>query len=285
MIEVVLRNVTLAYPMLGGGYKKKLSRNTTASNPDGAGAIMRDEGKAGRSVVALSDISMHLRNGDRVGLVGRNGSGKSTLLKVVGGVYEPFVGELKVTGTIAALYNAALGIRREATGYRNIYLAGLMAGLSKAEIKEIVPKIAEFSELGEYLDMPVRTYSNGMAMRLRFACGTAFSPQILLMDEWLGAGDPVFQRKAQDRMTELLDQAGILMLASHNNNTIRRNCNKAVWLDRGVMRAFGNVDEVLAKLDAANETAHQKRIAPQPKAEESAASQEAVDLVETAAAK
>ena len=151
------------------------------------------------------------------------------------------------------------GMRPEATGYRNIVLSGIMAGLSREEIEGYVPQIAEFCELGEYLNMPVRTYSNGMAMRLRFACGTAYSPEILLKDEWLGVGDPVFRKKAQAGMAALLEKAGILMLASHNNSSVRRNCNKALWLVRGVMRAFGAVEEVLEKFEHANRVGNREQ--------------------------
>ncbi len=242
MAEVILNNVTLTYPMLGGGARHRLKQ---VDGPAGAGTVLTDGAQRGRSVTALNNVSMHLRDGDRLGLVGRNGSGKSTLLRVIGGVYEPLRGTVKTVGTIAGMYSMGLGVRPEATGYRNIVLLGLMAGYSKKEIDKMVPEIAEFSELGAYLDMPLRTYSNGMAMRLKFACGTWFSPEILLMDEWIGAGDAAFKAKAQERVSELLGNAGILVLASHSERLLRSNCNKAAWLDGGEIRAIGPLDEIL----------------------------------------
>lgn len=242
MAEIQLANVTLAFPMLGSGMRRQIVGEAT-----GAGAIIRDDGKRGRSVVALNNISLSLQNGDRVGLIGRNGSGKSTLLRVMSGIYEPLEGEVSVRGKIASMFNVGLGVRPEATGYRNIVLTGLVAGYSRAEIEAMTPDIVEFAELGPYLNLPLRTYSNGMAMRLKFACATAFQPDILLMDEWLGAGDAEFREKAEQRMTELVEKAGILVLASHSDNLIQRMCNKVLWLDGGVMRAFGPTAEVMAQ--------------------------------------
>ncbi len=197
-------------------------------------------------MVALSDVSLSMRDGDRVGLIGRNGSGKSTLLRTIAGVYEPHVGEVEVHGRVAGLFSAGLGIRAEASGYRNIELAGLVAGRSNEDVRAKIADIAAFTELGEYLNMPVRTYSSGMAMRLKFACATAFAPDILLMDEWLGAGDPDFKKKASRRMDELVDQAGLLVLASHNHRLVQETCEKTIWMDRGCMRAFGPSELVVA---------------------------------------
>lgn len=247
MAEIIFDHISLAYPLLGGGVRRKLNNETLKS----AGAVVKDTTNRGRSVVALSDITLHLQDGDRVGLIGRNGSGKSTLLRVAAGIYEPLTGNVSISGTIASLFSVGLGMKPDATGYRNIELSALIAGFSKEEIQEQRPRIAEFSELGEYLDMPVRTYSNGMAMRLKFACATAFSPNILLMDEWLGAGDPAFQAKAQKRMRTLVEDAGILMLASHNHKQLAAECNKAIWLDKGVMKAFGPVKEVIEQAESA----------------------------------
>ncbi|MEM6625991.1 MAG: ABC transporter ATP-binding protein [Pseudomonadota bacterium] len=247
MIEIRLENVTLTYPMLGGGVRKKLGDTAALV---GAGSVVTDDDDRGRSIVALSDISLHLKEGARVGLIGRNGSGKSTLLRVMAGIYEPLTGRVGIAGEVASLFNVGLGMKPEASGYRNIELAGLMAGQSHKAIAEKLPEIADFSELGQYLNMPVRTYSSGMAMRLKFACATAFSPDILLMDEWLGAGDAAFQEKAKQRMATMVQNAGILVLASHSVRLITDNCDKAIWLDRGRMAAFGPVDDVLAEMSA-----------------------------------
>ena len=247
MASIVLENITLSYPILGGDKPKVVG----PSKLGGAGSVIKDGANRTRSVVALEGISFELQDGDRLGLIGRNGSGKSTLLRIIAGIYEPLEGHARIEGAVAGLFSVGLGVHPETTGYRNIMLSGLMAGYSRAQVTDMMPEIAAFCDLGEYLDMPVRTYSNGMAMRLKFACATAFDADIILMDEWLGAGDPSFQDKAQRRLRKMVDDAGILMLASHNHTVIRKSCNKLAWLDRGKLRAFGDVEEVLAYHDEA----------------------------------
>jgi len=264
MASILLQNVTLSYPILGSDRSKVMPEDRLS----GAGSLIRDDSSRTRSVVALENISLELKDGDRLGLIGRNGSGKSTLLRVIAGVFEPLEGYIRVEGHIAGLFSLGLGIQPEATGYKNILISGLMAGFRREEVLEKLPEIIDFCELGEYLDMPVRTYSNGMAMRLKFACATAFNADILLMDEWLGAGDPEFQDKAQKRLRKLVDEAGIMILASHNHSVIRRSCNKLAWLDRGQLRAFGTVEDVLEIY----ETAH---LTPEEIAEREAAREEA----------
>ena len=244
MAEIKLDNISLTYPLLGGGVRRKVKDEGLA----GAGSIVKDKKRYSRSVVALKNISAHLSDGDRVGLIGHNGSGKSTLLRVMAGIYEPNVGRVSITGDIAALFSAGVGIKNDATGRRNIELAGIMAGLSKSAQVDLVKSVADFTELGQYLDMPVRTYSNGMAMRLKFACATAFSPEIMLIDEWLGAGDITFQKKALQRVNERVQTAGIMVLASHQTKLIQNECNKAIWLDGGVMRRMGPTKEVVAEM-------------------------------------
>ena len=246
MASIHLEDVQLSYPMLGGGSRKRVEGAMVQS----AGAIVKDSSSRSRGISALRNISFSLMDGDRVGLIGHNGSGKSTLLRVLAGIYSPLKGKLQVEGRVASLFSVGLGMKPEASGFRNIELAGLMAGFSRREIDERLPEIADFCELGEYLNMPVRTYSNGMAMRLKFACGTAFEPEILLMDEWLGAGDPAFQKKAAKRMRELVDKAGILVLASHNHHQIAEECNMVIWLDRGEIRGIGPPRFILAESDA-----------------------------------
>ena len=243
LAKVKLDHVTLSFPLLGKGSRQRVEgRHLT-----GAGFLTRGGGNKSESVAALNNICLDLKDGDRLGLIGRNGSGKSTLLRLIAGIYEPQHGHVDVQGIVASLFSIGLASKPEATGYRNIELSGLMAGYNLHEIRELTPAIEKFSGLGEYLGMPVRTYSNGMAMRLRFASGTAFDPDILLMDEWLGAGDPTFQEKAERRMQELVEKAGIMVLASHNHNTIKKNCNKVLWLDQGICRALGGVDDVLTQ--------------------------------------
>lgn len=202
---------------------------------------------SGRVVVqALKDISFTLEHGDRVGLIGANGAGKTTLLRVLAGVYEPTIGTVRINGSIAALFDISLGVDVEATGRENILMRGIYLGLSKQEIKKRYDEIAEFTELGDYLNMPVRTYSAGMMMRIGFAVSTHVKPDILLMDEWIAAGDAHFIDKAEKRLTELVNRAGIMVLASHSEQLIERVCNKAALMHHGQLLQFGSVPEILS---------------------------------------
>jgi len=194
---------------------------------------------ARRFVTALDGVSFELKAGDRLGLVGPNGAGKTTLLKVLYGIYEPTGGRLDIRGRVDALFNIGLGFRPEATGRRNILLRGLINGWTKAQIAERTEEIIEFSELGEFIDMPFKSYSQGMGARLAFSIATTMDPEILLMDEWIGAGDASFQQKATDRMNRLADKAGIIVLASHSEELLKKTCNKRLELDRGKVSVFG----------------------------------------------
>ena len=241
MAEIFVDDLTLAYPLLGSGVRKKIQKPRMS----GAGLVSSNKDEKSKGVLALKNISFHIKDGDRLGIVGPNGAGKSTLLRVLAGIYEPSIGTVYVDGDIATLFNIGLGLQPDATGYQNIILSGLISGKTRKEIIAKIPEIEEFSELGGYLDLPVRTYSNGMAMRLKFAAGTTFSPNILLMDEWLGAGDKKFTQKARKRMNEIVSSAGILVLASHRQRLIQNECNKILWLEGGIMKAFGAVDDIL----------------------------------------
>lgn len=192
-----------------------------------------------RFVTALDGVSFELEAGDRLGLVGANGAGKTTLLKVLYGIYEPTAGSLDIRGKVDALFNINLGFRPEATGRRNIVLRGLINGWTEAQIAERTDEIIAFSELGEFIDMPFKSYSQGMGARLAFAIATTLDPEILLMDEWIGAGDASFQAKATARMNELAEKAGIIVLASHSEELLRRTCNKRLELEKGRVRKIG----------------------------------------------
>lgn len=244
-------DITLNYPVFGSKPVQAADPAPVATGELNAPAPMKAPGTA--VIQALKNISVEVGPGERLGLVGRNGSGKSTLLRVMAGVYEPNQGQLHVEGHVAPLFNVGLGMRREATGRRNIVLRGLMRGLTTKEAEAKIPEIIEFSGLEEFIDMPVRTYSSGMAMRLSFATATAFEPEILLLDEWIGAGDQAFQRKARERMFELVDSAGITVIASHRDGLLRKVCSKILWLDRGIVRAVGPVEEVLEQFNASED--------------------------------
>lgn len=240
MARVVLEDVTVRIPIYDANAR---SLKHSVLRFGTGGAIRQDS----RTVVvqALDGISISLDKGDRVGLIGRNGAGKTTLLRVLAGIYEPSIGKVLVEGRVASLFDFTSGINPELSGYENIYLRGLLIGLSRREIRERVQEVAEFSELGEFLNLPVRTYSNGMKLRLGFAISTAVSPEILLLDEAIGAGDAAFVDKAKRRMDELISDSNILVLATHSPAAIRDFCNRAAWLERGRLRMFGAVDEVL----------------------------------------
>jgi len=194
-------------------------------------------------VTALDGVSFELKAGDRLGLIGPNGAGKTSLLKVLYGIYEPTAGRVEIEGRVDALFNINLGFRREATGRRNIVLRGLINGWSMEEIEARMDEIVEFSELGDFIDMPLKSYSAGMAARLAFSVATAMEPEILLMDEWIGAGDPKFQEKARNRMMELAEKAGIIVLASHNQGLMKRVCNKVLELDSGRVKGLHAVTD------------------------------------------
>ena len=232
MISIKLNNVSLAY---------RLYERLTLSAPDRRlGGLGGRIGRSGSKQVvqALDEVSFELEAGDRLGLVGPNGAGKTTLLKVLYGIYEPSGGTISIEGKVDALFNISIGFRPEATGRRNIVLRGLISGWTEAEIDEKMEEIIAFSELGDFIDLPFKAYSQGMAARLAFSAATALEPEILLMDEWIGAGDASFQEKAKRRMDELAEKAGIIVLASHDESLIQRVCTKKLTLNGGRVQSL-----------------------------------------------
>jgi len=215
----------------------------------GTGGRLKMEAARVILVSALDGVTLRICDGDRIGLVGRNGAGKTTLLKIMAGIYEPTQGSVVRQGRVSSLLDLSLGMEEDATGYENIFRAGLMFGLKKREMVEFVPAIEKFTELGDYLSMPLRTYSSGMRMRLAFAVATSISPEILLIDEVIGAGDAMFVAKANKRTEELVADSNILVIASHAADVIRKFCNRAVLLERGRVACVGDVDDVLKIYD------------------------------------
>ena len=199
----------------------------------------------GRVVVrALENLNFEFQDGDRVGLLGHNGAGKSTLLRALSRVYTPTSGQSNIVGEVGSLIDISLGINPEATGRENIFIRGAILGLSKNEIELKFDEIHAFSELGDFIEMPVRTYSSGMHLRLAFAVSTVVRPEILLMDEWLSVGDEGFRHKAEARLTQLVTETKIMVLASHSRELIEKTCNRAIWLEHGVIKMDGPVTEV-----------------------------------------
>jgi ABC-type polysaccharide/polyol phosphate transport system ATPase subunit len=201
-------------------------------------------------VRALQDLTFELRDGDRLGLIGRNGAGKSTLLRVLAGAYAPSRGNINIEGRVVPLLNVGVGIRDDSTGYENIRICGLLLGMSRGEIDDKTEEIAAFTELGPYLSMPLYTYSAGMRIRLSFAIATAAPADILLIDEIVGAGDAGFIKKAEARLNSLIQQSRIVVLATHSDAMIQRDCTKAMWLDEGKIKGLGDVREVVANYAA-----------------------------------
>lgn len=201
--------------------------------------------QSGHVVVhALQGLNFEFMEGERVGLLGHNGAGKSTLLRVLSGVYAPTHGNVIVQGQVASLIDVSLGIDHEATGRENIFLRGALLGLTKEEVNAKLEEIIDFSELGNYIDMPVRTYSSGMHLRLAFAVSTVIRPEILLMDEWLSVGDEGFKHKAEARMEALVESTKILVIASHSRDLIQRTCNRVLWLEHGNIKMDGKPEQV-----------------------------------------
>jgi len=239
--SLTLSNVRVSFPIYQGG-SRSLKKILIFR---GSGGQIASDANQRLVVEALRGISLHFTAGDRVALVGANGSGKTTLLRVMGGIYEPAAGIVESNGRISPMFDIGLGMDSELSGYDNIRLRGLILGLSAAEIDERMADIVEFSELGDYLELPIRTYSSGMVTRLTFAVATCFAPEILLMDEWIVAGDAAFMAKAERRISSFVSQASILVLASHSSEICRRWCNKAIWLEKGEIKAAGPVDQIL----------------------------------------
>lgn len=227
--KIVARELSVEFPIYDNSHRslKKAVLNMTTG-----GRIGHDVGRH-TVVTALDNIEFEFDEGSRVGFIGHNGSGKTTLLRVLSGVYAPVRGSLDVCGRIASLLDVSMGLDPDATGFENIYLRGIMDGLRPAQIRSKVDEIAEFTELGDYLNLPVRIYSSGMMLRLAFAISTSVEADIIIMDEWLSVGDADFTAKAAQRLEELVDKASILVIASHNPKLIEQICNRRISLEHG----------------------------------------------------
>ena len=220
-------------------------RSLTSSILKVATGGMLDSDPNGRVLVkALTNISFSLHEGDRVALLGHNGAGKSTLLRALGRVYAPTKGTAEIVGRVGSLIDINLGINPEATGRENVFIRGQLLGLTKKEISTKYQEIVDFAELGNFMEMPVRTYSTGMHLRLAFAVSTVVRPEILLMDEWLSVGDADFQHKAEARLMELVSETKILVIATHSRALVESVCNRAIWLEHGQIKMDGPASEV-----------------------------------------
>jgi homopolymeric O-antigen transport system ATP-binding protein len=241
MAFIRLRNLSVEFPVYQGGsqsLKKMLVAATTQGN------LARDAMDR-INVRALNDVTLDIEDGDRLGLIGPNGAGKTTLLRILAGIYHPTRGEVHSSGKVSALLDVSVGLNPEATGRENIILRGMYMDIHPREMRSRIDEIAEFTELGPYLDMPTRTYSAGMMVRLGFAVSTCIPPEILLMDEWLSAGDASFLDKAQRRMENFVGSSSILVLASHSTDLLLRWCNRGLLLQQGRIATQGDIEEVI----------------------------------------
>ena len=196
-------------------------------------------------IEALRDISLNLEHGARVGLVGHNGAGKSTLLRLLAGIYEPTRGVADVRGRVAPVFDLGVGMDPEISGLENIIVRGLFLGMTRKEMEDRIDDIAEFTELGDFLRMPLRTYSTGMRIRLALGVVTSIDPEILILDEGIGAVDAAFLNKSKKRLAELVERSGLLVFASHSDEFLRDLCDTAIWMEHGRIRKQGEIEEVL----------------------------------------
>ncbi|HLB55893.1 MAG TPA: ABC transporter ATP-binding protein [Coxiellaceae bacterium] len=236
MSNVILNSVSVEFPVLGfsaKSLKKHLVRVSTG------GVFGKTTHHDLVTIKALKNINLRLNPGDRLGLVGHNGAGKSTLLRVMSKIYEPTHGNVFVQGKVSALLDVMLGMDFESTGYENIMMRCVFHGLSRREIIKKQTEICEATELGDFLSMPVRTYSNGMMVRLAFCIATSVVPEILILDEMIGAGDANFIKRSAERIQSMISGSKIVVLASHDNNFIERNCNVVLVLNAGEIKYFG----------------------------------------------
>jgi ABC-type polysaccharide/polyol phosphate transport system ATPase subunit len=259
MLSIVAKNIHVEFPIYDHTMRslkhtlglrplaKGISRLATSTLNVG-GQI--GKGETGRVVIkALDGLSFEVHEGDRIGLLGHNGSGKTTLLRTLAGIYEPVSGILHTEGRAFPLFDLQLGMDPDATGVENIWMRSKLLGLTTQQIENALDDIAEFTELGEYLYMPIRTYSSGMMLRLAFAISTAITPEILILDEMIGAGDAAFIARADARLKDFLAKAGIMVIASHAMRILRQWCNKGMLLQHGKLIAYGPIEDVITRYE------------------------------------
>jgi ABC-2 type transport system ATP-binding protein len=238
-VSISLSRASVDFPVFDGRSRslKKTVLGVVGGNIDSATKVPIIE--------ALRDIDLDLRTGDRVGLVGHNGAGKSTLLRLLSGIYEPTRGTAEIRGRVAPVFDLGVGMDPEISGYENILVRGLFLGMTRKQMQQRVDDIAEFTELGDFLSLPLRTYSTGMRIRLALGVVTSIDPEILLLDEGIGAVDAAFLERARGRLSDLVERSGMLVFASHSEDLLRQLCDSALWLEHGRVRASGDLDDVL----------------------------------------
>lgn len=242
MALIELKNVGLSFPVYGSEnrhLKRKILDFVTLGKISGGNEPVKN-------VKALQNCSIKIVDGERVGVIGCNGSGKSTLLRLLSGIYKPTEGILQIDGTISSLLNISLGTDNESTGIENLYLRSILLGLDNKIINKNMEEMIRFTELGEFINYPLKTYSSGMRMRVAFAASTQFPKDILLLDEWLSVGDKDFQSKAEARLVSLINESKILVLASHSRRLIEKVCTRVIWLEKGKIKMDDEPKKVCA---------------------------------------
>jgi lipopolysaccharide transport system ATP-binding protein len=231
MGKISIQNLTVDFPIYG--LKGRSLKSLVVRSVTGGAVITNSENV---NIRALDNINLNFSDGDRIALFGHNGSGKSTLLRAIAGIYEPTFGKVITEGRIVSLLDIFLGMDDDATGYENIITRGLIMGKTVGEMNNLVEEIADFSGLGNFLNMPMRTYSSGMAIRLAFATSTCFDADIILMDEWLSVGDEDFRKKSLLRLNKFINKAKIVLIASHEHELIKNFSNRTICLDHGQLK-------------------------------------------------
>lgn len=250
-ISITLENARVDFPIFDA--KRRSFKKALLSKA--GGTISKNEANT-VTVTALNNINLRLEEDSRIGLVGHNGAGKSTLLRVLAGIYEPTFGTARIRGRIAPVFDLGVGMDPEISGYENIIIRGLFLGQTRKSMLKKIDDIIEFSEIGDFLYMPMRTYSSGMRIRLALGVVTSIHPEILLLDEGIGAIDADFMVKARKRLKELVDRSGILVFASHSNDFLAQLCNEALWLEKGTIKQQGSLVEVIRNYEGEEAAAH-----------------------------
>ena len=249
MSAIALERVSKVYRRYG--YQRRFATLKSALL---TGSLVRHL-RPDESFRALDDVSLTVAAGATCGIIGRNGSGKSTLLKLVAGITRPTGGQVRVAGRVSALIELGAGFHPEISGRENVFINGVMLGLSRREIGRRFDEIVEFAELEDFIDAPVKTYSSGMYMRLGFAVAVHVDPEVLLVDEVLAVGDAGFRKKSQAAMTQLLGQGGAVMVASHGLRGMAEMCDRVLWLERGRVRDLGPAEAVIEAYGRASPSA------------------------------
>jgi ABC-2 type transport system ATP-binding protein len=244
VVSIEVRDAAVDFPIFDAKSRslKKVVMNTARIGRTGGKIATANKVPV---IEALHDVSLTLKEGDRVGLVGHNGAGKSTLLRLLAGIYEPTRGTARIHGRIAPVFDLAVGMDPEISGLENIVIRGLFLGMTRKQMEQRIDDIADFTELGDFLTMPLRTYSTGMRVRLALGVVTSIDPEILLLDEGIGAVDAAFLSKARDRLNELVKRSGILVFASHSDEFLVELCDSAIWLEQGGIKEQGPLRQVL----------------------------------------